>query len=855
MPHVMRRRLFVVLLTVSSIAGAGERLSKLDVLNKGYPRAFFFRYTEGMARTGKTPYDEWDATFIRLNGIMGKALDEEVPGTMPNCHTYFTKFKSIHPSQVVLLHFNGNSRDPRFQCDEFFAGHWIYATGCGLTKDLRAEEGESIVHVEDPKIFRMNMGRYGDKNDDIGICQVGPDGKRNWHISEQVELLDVDAKAKTIKVKRGAFGTKPIAFKAGETCVAPHMTEGPWGRKSNLLWFHNFSTTCPKDAKGRTCTDVLVEDLAKRFGPGGELEKLDGLEFDVLHFGHMNAPAGGYGSDVNADGVTDWGIIEGVNVYGIGVFEFCRKLRERMGDDFIIQADGGGAGCQRSFGLLNGIESEGWPWLGDHKVDDWSGGLNRHFYWRDHARKPVFNYVNHKFVEGVPGEKGRERSVETPFHLSRLVFAACMFSDSMITYSLRCPEEPGEKIGIYDELRKGTEHELNWLGMPIGPPVRLALKAPDLLHGCGARPTDEFIKQWSSDNEATKFSVADNAIRIAGGDAEKRTMRWRMVGLSAIEGDLFVHFRIKADAMAGYPDAIPRLLWVEARSESQVMGQQSARTGMILRGKEATEIDPATRASVGPLRGIEINGDERDGYFIHPPYQGGAVGSVFWEADVVVPSKKPTLRFATGLRAAPSKSDGIVFKVVVRGGDESKEVFSTHHTEFAWKEHSVDLSAWQGKCVTLRFTADCGPQDNATADHGCWAAVGFGDAEARKKFKPMRYMAWAGKGGNDVGFLFRNMDCDAVELRFTIEGVEPVLISNLTAHAHTDAMVREFEKGVVIANPSDQDYKFNMKDLSPGKKLRRLKGSSKQDPAANNGQPVGDSLTLGPRDALFLATD
>ncbi|NOZ19558.1 MAG: hypothetical protein GXP25_00555 [Planctomycetes bacterium] len=847
--------LLALVLFVSSHSLAGERLSKLDILNKGYPRAFFFRSTEGMSRRGKVPFEEWDAIFSRLNGIMGKCLDEEVPRTMPNCMNYFTKFKSMHPNQVVLLHYNGNARDPRFQCEEFFAGHWVYTTGCGLTKDLPAEEGESIVHVEDPKFFKVNMGRYGDKNMDIGICQVGPDGKRNWHISEQVQLLDVDPKAKTIKVKRGAFGTKPIAFKAGETCVAPHVTEGPWGRRSNLLWYHNYSTTCPKDAKGRTCSDVLVEDLAKRFGPGGELEKFDGLEFDVLNFGHMKAPANPYGPDMNADGVADWGIVDGVNVYGVGVYEFCRKLRERMGNDIIIQADGASPRSQRSFGLLNGIESEGWPALSDHKADDWSGGLNRHIYWRDHARKPVFNYVNHKYIERVPdGKKGQNRQVKTPFSLTRLVLAACMFTDSMVTYSLRCPSEPGERFGIYDELRKGTEHEINWLGMPVGPPIRLALKAPDLLKGCGVKPTEAFLKQWSSQDEATKISLADNAVRIAGGDTETRTMRWKMRGQKNLRGDLFVHFRIQADPMAGYPSAIPRLLWVEARSESQVMGQQAERTGMILRGKEETEIDRETRASVRPLGKTGINGDERYGYFVHPPWYGGVAGAVFWEADVVVPKKDATLRFATGLRPAPSKSDGIVYKVVVRDGDKSKEVFSHHHTEFAWKEHRVDLSPWQGKRVTLRFLADCGPKDNCTADHGCWAEVRFGDAEAaREKFKPKRYMGFAGKDGDDVGFYFRDMDCDAAELRFTIEGTEPVRISNLTIHAHTDAIVREFEKGVVIANPSDHEYTFDLRGLFPAKKLRRIKGSSRQDPTANNGKPVGDKITLSPRDALFLA--
>ena len=57
-----------------------------------------------------------------------------------------------------------------------------------------------------------------------------------------------------------------------------------------------------------------------------------------------------------------------------------------MGDEFIIQGDGelgpGGVRSQRAWEILNGIESEGWPNLSDWEFEDWSGGMNRHFFWR-----------------------------------------------------------------------------------------------------------------------------------------------------------------------------------------------------------------------------------------------------------------------------------------------------------------------------------------------------------------------------------------------------------------------------------------------------------------------------------------
>jgi len=59
----------------------------------------------------------------------------------------------------------------------------------------------------------------------------------------------------------------------------------------------------------------------------------------------------------------------------------------------------------------------------------------------------------------------------------------------------------------------------------------------------------------------------------------------------------------------------------------------------------------------------------------------------------------------------------------------------------------------------------------------------------------------------------------------------------------------------VLANPSDRDYTFDLKELFPQRKLRRLKGSPRQDPATNNGQEVVDKATLGPRDGLFLVAE
>ncbi|MGB2823238.1 MAG: hypothetical protein WBF17_19800, partial [Phycisphaerae bacterium] len=251
-------------------------------LRGGYPRAFFFRAAEGFAANQGIPYDRWEATFSRLMGIEGKVLDEEVPGRGIRNVEFFTRFKKAHPDQLVLLHYNGNARDPRYQRGEFFAGHWIYYNGAKVLDDVPAADGVTEVRVDRPELFSVNIGRYRTDNDDVGLCELDANGRPDWHKSEQTQLVSVDAKRRVIRLRRGCYGTRPRAFRAGKAYAAAHVTEGPWGRKSHLMWYYNYSTRCPRDARGRTCGAVHAADVARRFAPGGELAAFDGVEFDVL---------------------------------------------------------------------------------------------------------------------------------------------------------------------------------------------------------------------------------------------------------------------------------------------------------------------------------------------------------------------------------------------------------------------------------------------------------------------------------------------------------------------------------------------------------------------------------------------
>lgn len=66
-----------------------------------------------------------------------------------------------------------------------------------------------------------------------------------------------------------------------------------------------------------------------------------------------------------------------------------------------------------------------------------------------------------------------------------------------------------------------------------------------------------------------------------------------------------------------------------------------------------------------------------------------------------------------------------------------------------------------------------------------------------------------------------------------------------------DVLYRRFENGLVMLNGSaTTPYVFDLKTLVPREAYQRIRGN--QDPEHNSGEMVGGSLTLAPRDGIFL---
>jgi hypothetical protein len=122
----------------------------------------------------------------------------------------------------------------------------------------------------------------------------------------------------------------------------------------------------------------------------------------------------------------------------------------------------------------------------------------------------------------------------------------------------------------------------------------------------------------------------------------------------------------------------------------------------------------------------------------------------------------------------------------------------------------------------------------------------------RDKDRAVEEFTWANEKPFTATFYFKNIGPGPVELSIEVEGYQQAYFERLTAHSATDAMYREFENGVVFANASTRPYTFDLERLFPGASFRRLEGSEGQDPKTNDGQPLGEELTLGPKDGLFV---
>jgi hypothetical protein len=111
---------------------------------------------------------------------------------------------------------------------------------------------------------------------------------------------------------------------------------------------------------------------------------------------------------------------------------------------------------------------------------------------------------------------------------------------------------------------------------------------------------------------------------------------------------------------------------------------------------------------------------------------------------------------------------------------------------------------------------------------------------------------WANEDAFEMRAYFRGLKPGVLTLEIEARGGGEVELLSLEAYGAPNPMYREFEHGLVLANPGLDEVEIDLRELLPGQRFRRLSGSLAQDPVTNNGELVSAQVVLPARDGLFL---
>ncbi len=587
----MRKILFLSSILLLCMCHSTSRItvndvdSGIELFEESYPRAMYFRVAEFTIRNeyaGLPKYKEWRDKFSDLSGIMGKTESEELVRNNPHQQIYnwFKRFKNDFPKKAVIVHFNGRGRVPNYRIEKFSAGHWSYFEGAGVKSQLPEQfslffEKEIWIEVEDVTRFRMDNGRNKVTPDDITLVMIKEDGRFDWEYTEYVRLKEIDTRGGRIKIRRAMHGSKARAFLPDKTYAAPIVMGGPWGSTKNMVWYYNLSRTCPRDKDGKICADILVEELAENFAPGGRWETFDGVEFDVMTDNpttgyHANRRVMGMFADTDGDGMQDNGIIDGVNEFGLGVFEFVTRLREKVGPDKILSADGRAIGSQKvGNGSLNGVEMEGVPEQWPYGWASWSTVYNTLGIWKTVAAKPDFNYSAFRYNNPDRLEK------EILFKYYRLAFALSCFTETFIAANSWTTLQGIPNLKEVFQV-PGINSPTGWLGKPLGDTEYIARDQalyPDILNGKGEDAS--FPKNLLGESEQSVYLKTENRYTANNGimkllPGEEEEMGLKIYNVPYREKQVYIEFSMRSVRNnLNYPEGYIRQLQVYSKGQKQ----------------------------------------------------------------------------------------------------------------------------------------------------------------------------------------------------------------------------------------------------------------------------------------------
>lgn len=544
-----------------------------ELLTGPFPRAFAFRQAEVLANV--RTYTAWRAGFAALGGIVGKLLPEERTDTVTVANrTYFKRFKADFPAKTVLMHYNGRARMPSYRTTGWFAGDWLYRPGTATAARLDATA--TTVTVADVAPFSLAPDAMGHATQDLVITRRRADGRPDWSVAEHVVLTGIDASTRTLTITRGYLGV-PRTFPAG-AYVAPHVVAGPWSTQDSRLWLYNICTNAPRPSDGTCVAARIAAEMAADLAPGARLGFLDGIELDVFQLEATIRPT----LDADGDGVADGAYVGTVDTYTAGQVDLLARLRVALGDDRLILTDGG-AGQRPDPQQANGIEFEGFPRADDPGAALWAPGYAELERFVAAGRAPGFSYP---MAKTTPPADPAQRTVA--WSTFRLTLAAALLTGAQVTFwdeptaassldVLRTgtPGPIADTFTVWDELLAGTADTPQWLGAPLGPPVRLARSTPDVWGGAGVSVTPGWLAGCGGvGGTVTRATDESGAPILLATPADAGGMRIRLPRLPNCSGDVVLEFDIVTVADDGLPGSLGRpvrLYLITATNQVQLL--------------------------------------------------------------------------------------------------------------------------------------------------------------------------------------------------------------------------------------------------------------------------------------------
>jgi hypothetical protein len=651
--------------------GLASPLSGMDMYRDRWPKSSGFRNDYRAFRGQNTVFAFLDETL----GHAPKCYGEEITHGPPNI-PIMQNYAQNNPDRQALFHWNGKMVRPFVggtlpaKMNEFKPYHFRYNVGTYLSSAITAPVTQ--ITVNDPSIFTTDTNNY---NISI-IIPVDPvTGDRLFDGAELVTVTAITGNQLTVirNVYQSFLSYTSAGNFAAGSYIAPASQSFVDVESGGIRYNH--SLLCPVDGQGRNGADMLAEMLSHEFAPGSNLDRLNGIMFDVL------PRSVGASEDCNLDGIADGGIdARGVDLYHLGVQGFGRKLRAAL-PGRILTFDGQDDHWPALHTVFNGVEAEGFSRYNDSYTKRWSKALNYFlFAERWNLSSNFYNFCVTKQNDNPPAAEVRPLR---RFHEAGLTAMGVAVSHSPIVMSLDGP------FYALDEMRKGVENKLQWLGAPVSELIRPGLSAPDELGGTGLPAGG-----WSSpDGSATVGTGAEGVLVTPVDTGFDHEMVIEIPGISIPAGDLLIRFEGKG--------GVPHL-----------------------------PLDTARYINV------EVDGRQPNS----------------WTYD---------------------RLTGVVNN------------------------------------------------------------EGFTEVTA--------YYRGAGAPGGST-----------VKLRLIIESAADLTLRNFTIHNASDVLLREFENGIVLCNPSDKTNTFNLAWYYPGKHFKRIQGQSLDDPVVNDGSAVGSSVQLGGYRGLFL---